>query len=486
MSIASVLIASDQLETARCHREAALLAAAVHRPLPHRSRPAAALRGVHHRARASPCPPTATGLDADRFDEFCDHLLVREDNSGELVGCYRMLPPPGAIAAGGLYTATEFDVTRVGRAAAVAGGDGTRGGARRSPQRRGGAADVGRASWPTSTGAATTTSPAAYRCPTHPEADGRPPGSQLRGVRDFVLRRHAAPPRVTVHPYRPVVIDGRSLDDIDPPARPAIPPLMRGYLRLGAQVCGEPAHDPEFGVGDFPALLDKRQADTRYLTRLRSVSAAAETAGGSDERQRPSSTPGCRKATCDDRLCARRRRPAWQAGPCDVALRCARITWRCCCCRCCRCWRCRCPGAHAVQRLYCRMLLRCLGVRITLSGGPIRNLRGVLVVSGHVCWVDIFTIGAVLPGALRRPRRPGGLARRGSGRPHHEGHPDRPRQPAQAAAGGRRRRRPAAGRPDRGRLPRGHHLVRAGLRDRSGRPCSRPPSTPGARSSRCG
>ena len=51
------------------------------------------------------------GLDADRFDEHCDHLLVRDDDTGELVGCYRMLPPPGAIAAGGLYTATEFDVS---------------------------------------------------------------------------------------------------------------------------------------------------------------------------------------------------------------------------------------------------------------------------------------------------------------------------------------------------------------------------------------
>ena len=50
------------------------------------------------------------GLDADRFDEHCDHLLVREENSGELVGCYRMLTPTGAIAAGGLYTATEFDI----------------------------------------------------------------------------------------------------------------------------------------------------------------------------------------------------------------------------------------------------------------------------------------------------------------------------------------------------------------------------------------
>ncbi len=43
-------------------------------------------------------------------------------------------------------------------------------------------------------------------------------------------------------------------------------------------------------------------------------------------------------------------------------------------------------------------MLRCLGVRITVSGGPIRNLQGVLVVSGHVSWVDIFAIGSVLPG----------------------------------------------------------------------------------------
>lgn len=58
------------------------------------------------------------------------------------------------------------------------------------------------------------------------------------------------------------------------------------------------------------------------------------------------------------------------------------------------------PGRSRVQRGYCRMVLRCLGVRITVSGGPIRNLRGVLVVSGHVSWVDVFAIGAVLPGSF--------------------------------------------------------------------------------------
>ena len=216
------------------------------------------------------------GRDADRFDEYCDHLLVREDNSGELVGCYRMLPPPGAIAAGGLYTATEFDVegidplrpslVEMGRA--VVRGDHRNGGVVLLMW-AGILAYLDRCGYDYVAG-----------CVSVPVqgCEGDAPGSQIRGVRDFVRRRHAAP--YTVHPYRPVIIDGSGLDDIDPPARVSVPPLMRGYLRLGAQVCGEPAHDPDFGVGDFPALLDKRQADVRYLRRLRSVGAAVAMADG--------------------------------------------------------------------------------------------------------------------------------------------------------------------------------------------------------------
>jgi 1-acyl-sn-glycerol-3-phosphate acyltransferase len=55
------------------------------------------------------------------------------------------------------------------------------------------------------------------------------------------------------------------------------------------------------------------------------------------------------------------------------------------------------PGRSQAKRLYCRLLLWCLGVRITVSGGPIRNLPGVLVVSDHMSWLDIVTIAAVLP-----------------------------------------------------------------------------------------
>jgi 1-acyl-sn-glycerol-3-phosphate acyltransferase len=58
------------------------------------------------------------------------------------------------------------------------------------------------------------------------------------------------------------------------------------------------------------------------------------------------------------------------------------------------------PGRTRVQRIYCRLVLRCFGIRITVTGNPIRNLRGVLVVSPHMSWLDVFAIGAVLPGSF--------------------------------------------------------------------------------------
>ena len=60
------------------------------------------------------------------------------------------------------------------------------------------------------------------------------------------------------------------------------------------------------------------------------------------------------------------------------------------------------PGWSRSRQLYCRLLLWCLGVRITVSGGPIRNLPGVLVVSDHMSWLDVLTIGAVFPASRSR------------------------------------------------------------------------------------
>jgi putative hemolysin len=209
---------------------------------------------------------TATS-DADHFDQHCDHLLVRDDDTGELIGCYRMLPPPGAIAAGGLYTATEFDVHELDpiRASLVEMGRAVV----RNDHRNGAVVLL---MW---AGILAYLDHCDYNyvsgCVSVPIQGVGLPGQQARGVRDFVLKRHRS--AYTVQPYRPL-----SLDEIPPPTRVAVPPLMRGYLRLGTRVCGEPAHDPDFGVADFMVLLDKREADIRYLNRLRSVAAASEMA----------------------------------------------------------------------------------------------------------------------------------------------------------------------------------------------------------------
>lgn len=58
------------------------------------------------------------------------------------------------------------------------------------------------------------------------------------------------------------------------------------------------------------------------------------------------------------------------------------------------------PGSNNVRRSYCRLLLRSLGVRITVAGDPVRNLPGMLVVSNHTSWADALLIGAVLPGTF--------------------------------------------------------------------------------------
>lgn len=219
-------------------------------------------------------PANADSLDADRFDDFCDHLLVRHDATGEFVGCYRMLPPDAALTAGGYYTATEFDVSaldpvgnrivEMGRACV-------------DPTHRSGS--VLSLMW---AGILHYLELTGYEwvmgCVSVPmqETPDAVPGSNVRGVRDMLLGKYGIEPERRATPRNPVFVDGLPLDRIEPPARPTVPPLLRGYLRLGSKICGEPAHDPEFGVADFVALQGLHSANKRYLERLRSASATLE------------------------------------------------------------------------------------------------------------------------------------------------------------------------------------------------------------------
>src|SRR6185369_5094658 len=53
------------------------------------------------------------GHDVDLFDDYCEHLLVRNCETGHVVGTYRVLTPAQAQRAGSFYSDTEFDLVRL-------------------------------------------------------------------------------------------------------------------------------------------------------------------------------------------------------------------------------------------------------------------------------------------------------------------------------------------------------------------------------------
>lgn len=197
--------------------------------------------------------PGPAGLDVDPFDAFCDHLVVIDDETGAIVGTYRMLPPDRAREAGQLYADTEFDLTAL---RALRGSLVETGRSCVDADHRTGA--VVSLVW---AGIARYMLLSGHRylagCASVPLSDG---GAQAAGVWDLVHTKHYADDAYRVAPRLPW-----HCDTVARPARPALPPLLRGYVRLGARVCGPPAHDPDFDVADFFVLLDLQQVDERYL-----------------------------------------------------------------------------------------------------------------------------------------------------------------------------------------------------------------------------
>ncbi|NML50750.1 GNAT family N-acetyltransferase [Streptomyces sp. R302] len=200
------------------------------------------------------------GLDTDAFDAYCDHLLVREESTGEVVGTYRILPPERAAVAGRLYSEAEFDLARlaplrhdlveVGRSCV-------------HPAHRNGAVIAliwaGLARYMTRTGHEWLAG-----CCSIPLADG---GALAAATWDTVKAKHLAPEEYWVTPHKLWNSDGVRR----PEGRTELPPLLRGYIRLGARVCGAPAHDPDFGVADLYVLLSLRRTNPRYLRHFLSL-----------------------------------------------------------------------------------------------------------------------------------------------------------------------------------------------------------------------
>mgnify|MGYP000618778576 CR=1 FL=1 len=50
------------------------------------------------------------GLEKDRFDAFCDHMIIREAAQGRAIGVYRLMRSDQAQQAGGFYSDAEYDL----------------------------------------------------------------------------------------------------------------------------------------------------------------------------------------------------------------------------------------------------------------------------------------------------------------------------------------------------------------------------------------
>lgn len=219
-------------------------------------------------ASLSPPEGTPPGLDADRFDTFCDHLLVRAvdpvNGPGPLIGTYRVLTPEAARRAGGFYTDTEFDLTPL-------------------MPLRGRALELGRscvdAEWRSgSVIMALWTALGQYMVEHRLDTMI---GCASIGMEDHGLaaarlwhrlcRTHMVEQRWRVAPRIALPLDARSERHTDSDITP--PPLIKGYLRCGARLLGPPALDVAFNTADLPLMLRLDEVSPRYRQHFFGVTA---------------------------------------------------------------------------------------------------------------------------------------------------------------------------------------------------------------------
>ena len=203
-------------------------------------------------------PDGLPGHDIDPYDAYCEHLLVRDAATAQVVGTYRLLTPAQALRAGGLYADSEFDLSalapwrermvELGRSCVHAD---YRSGAvilalwgalAAFMQRNRLDAMVGCASMPLR----------------HP---GLAYGEGATRIWMQLQDQYLAEPALRVQarvplPLRPMALPAR--------APLQVPPLIHGYLRMGAKVLGAPAWDPDFNTADLPMMMRLEDLPSRY------------------------------------------------------------------------------------------------------------------------------------------------------------------------------------------------------------------------------
>lgn len=195
-----------------------------------------------------------TGLDQDEYDDHCNHLMVIEERTGNVVGTYRMQTDELAAAHGGYYSASEYDLSEV------------------PAEMMGRAVELGRA------------------CIAREHRNKAVFFLLWRGLMAYLLwnsKRYlfgcssltSQNPEEGLQAYDWLLREGHVREDFQTAPLPGyvcdagrhetftgefeIPKLFSTYLRNGAKICGPPALDRFFGTIDFLTLLDLEDFDAR-------------------------------------------------------------------------------------------------------------------------------------------------------------------------------------------------------------------------------
>lgn len=196
------------------------------------------------------------GYDMDRYDEVCDHLIVEEKATGEIVGTYRIQMGDVAGRYFGYYSEQEFDFTpfepmreqivELGRACIHRDHRSTEvlhllwRGIARYALANGGRYMMG--------------------CCSLTSQDPDEGHAVYRMLASYMVEPHLQ--TIPTEEYR--MLESTNLA----PGNVVIPRLLRGYLAIGAKVCGVPAIDREFKTIDFLTLLDLQTLHPRVAKRF--------------------------------------------------------------------------------------------------------------------------------------------------------------------------------------------------------------------------
>ncbi len=207
------------------------------------------------------------GMEEDAYDRDCDHLIVRDHarDGGPVVGTYRLLREDVAARIGGFYAAGEYDLApllAIGRDAA--GG----------PQ----LLELGRScvDTPYRTSATITLLWRAiasyleahrigfmFGCASFPGTDPARHADELA----YLHRFHLAPPELRVRALAAHHVEMRRDAACDQSGR-GLPPLIKGYLRVGAKVGDGAFIDQGFNTVDVFLVMPVERIVGRYGRRF--------------------------------------------------------------------------------------------------------------------------------------------------------------------------------------------------------------------------